>query len=110
MRIDRRSWWLPATLFFLICGGLIFATYWFGWSKTGFLNKSLWDWLQLLIIPLALAVIAILFNSAERKNEQRIATDNQQETALQEYIKWSGRSAGQLLETSETDCLREGEL
>ncbi len=50
-------------------------------------GKTLWDWLQLLIIPLALAIIAILFNRSERKNEQRIASDNQQETALQEYIK-----------------------
>jgi large-conductance mechanosensitive channel len=50
-------------------------------------GKTLWDWLQLLIIPLALAVIAILFNRSERKNQQRIASDNQQEAALQEYIK-----------------------
>jgi hypothetical protein len=49
-------------------------------------SKTLWDWLQLLIIPFALAIIAILFNRAERKNEQRIATDNQRETALQAYI------------------------
>ncbi|SRR5260370_6577695 len=50
-------------------------------------GKTLWDWLQLLIIPLALAIIAILFNRSERKNEQRIASDNQQEAALVEYIK-----------------------
>ena len=50
-------------------------------------GKTLWDWLQLLIIPLALAFIAILFNRSERKNEQRITSDNQQETVLQEYIK-----------------------
>jgi uncharacterized protein YjbI with pentapeptide repeats len=49
-------------------------------------SKTLWDWLQLLIIPLALAIIAILFNRAERKNEQEIAYDNQRETALQEYF------------------------
>ena len=50
-------------------------------------GKTLWDWLQLLIVPLALAIIAILFNRAERKNEQRIASDNQQEAALLEYVK-----------------------
>jgi large-conductance mechanosensitive channel len=49
-------------------------------------GKTLWDWLQLLIIPLALAIIEILFNRAERKNEQTIASDNQQEAALQGYI------------------------
>ena len=50
-------------------------------------GKTLWDWLQLLIIPFALAIIAIFFNRSERKNEQRIASDNQQESALQDYIK-----------------------
>ncbi len=50
-------------------------------------GKTLWYWLQLLIIPLALAVIAIFFNRSERKNEQKIASDNQQEAALQEYLK-----------------------
>ena len=49
-------------------------------------GKTLWDWLQLLIIPLALAIIATFFNRSERKNEQRIASDNQQEAALQGYI------------------------
>jgi uncharacterized protein YjbI with pentapeptide repeats len=49
-------------------------------------GKALWDWLQLLIIPFALAIIAIFFNRAERKNAQRLASDNQQEAALQEYI------------------------
>jgi hypothetical protein len=86
MRIAQRSWWLAGILLFLVCGGLIFATYWFGWSKTGFLSKSLWDWMQLLIIPFVLAIAAFLFNRAERKNEQEIALDNQRETALQAYL------------------------
>jgi len=49
-------------------------------------GKTLWDWLQLLIIPLALAIVAVLFNRTERKNEQRIASGNQHEAALQAYI------------------------
>lgn len=49
-------------------------------------GKTLWDLLQLLIIPLALAVIAYLFNRSERKNEQSIALDNQQEAMLQGYL------------------------
>ena len=69
---------------------LILIGYGYGWtgfngnSKSG---KTLYDWMQLLIIPLALAIIALFFNRTERKNEQRIASDNQQEAALQEYIK-----------------------
>jgi uncharacterized protein YjbI with pentapeptide repeats len=108
-----RSWWqqiknhpvatvliaLLAVVIVLII--LISLGYSFNWGWTGLgpyiipphpkdsdfqRGKTLWDWLQLLIIPLALAVIAIFFNRTERKNEQRIATDNQQEAALQGYI------------------------
>jgi len=38
-------------------------------------GKTLWDWLQLLIIPLVLAVIALLFNRATTHTEQKIATE-----------------------------------
>lgn len=68
-------------------------------------GKTLWDWMQLLIIPVALAIIAIFFNRAERKNEQRIASDNQQEGALQEYIKeMSGLLLERNLRTSDKDA------
>jgi len=64
---------------------------------TGFKGKTLWDWLQLLIIPVVLALGGYLFTFTisrnERKaadrhnqNERDIASDNQREAALQEYI------------------------
>jgi len=60
-------------------------------------GKTLWDWLQLLIIPAVLAVGGYLFNYTTSKNEQQstqlrdqnerdIASDNQREAALQGYI------------------------
>ncbi len=95
-----RSWWQKikqhrvtiqvVAIILIVAVALVIVGYRFDWTGFNGNNKSgktLWDWLQLLIIPFALAVIAILFNRTERKNEQRIATDNQQETALQEYIK-----------------------
>ena len=97
-----RSWWqqikthpvvsvliaLVVTLVVLvILGGYLLHWDWTGFNGKIKSGKTLWDWLQLLIVPLALAVIAIVFNRSERKNEQRVATDNKQETALQEYIK-----------------------
>lgn len=72
--------------------------YFFNWTWTGFgpyispptsgfqRAKTLYDWLQLFIIPVSLALVAVWFNRHERKNEQRIATDNQQEAALQAYF------------------------
>src|SRR5450755_4203797 len=78
----------------------------FQWDWTGFgpeMNepkqhaKSLWDWLQLLIIPAVLAVGGYVFNLTVSRNEQKstqlrdrterqIALDSQQEAALQAYI------------------------
>ena len=49
-------------------------------------GKTLWDLMQLLIIPIALAIIAIWFNRAEKRNDQEIATDNQIEGSLQSYL------------------------
>jgi len=82
-------------LFVLIA--FIFAAYRFGWSGTGFLNKTLWDWLQLLIIPLALAVVVLVFQLVNTRTErqiakeryeqdQQIALDKQHEDLLQAYL------------------------
>ena len=60
-------------------------------------GKTLWDWFQLLVIPLSLFIGGYLLNSSERalerqiaedraKLEREIATDRQQEAALQAYL------------------------
>lgn len=60
-------------------------------------TRTLWDWLELLIIPAVLAFAALFFNRAERKNELKmaeertrsdraIAADYMQEDLLQAYI------------------------
>jgi len=65
--------------------------------NTGFETKTLWGWMELLIIPLVLALGAFLLNRSERvierqsaegraKLEREIATDRQQEAALQAYL------------------------
>src|SRR6266849_8569717 len=45
-------------------------------------GKSLWDWLQLLIIPLVLAVGALLFNLATTRTEQKIAAQRYKQDQL----------------------------
>jgi hypothetical protein len=91
-----RSWWQFIkthritiqfiAIFLAVAIAFIFASYRFGWSGTGFLNKTLWDWLQLLIIPLVLAIVALLFNRATTRTEQKIALDKQREDLLQTYL------------------------
>jgi len=85
---------------FTICAGvsaLIFSGYWLNWTWTGFLHKTLWDWMQSLSVPAALAASALLFYLALSRNEQKtarrrdqtgrdIASDNQREALLQGYL------------------------
>jgi uncharacterized protein YjbI with pentapeptide repeats len=69
----------------IIAGGFIlFQT--IRLKNTGFEGKTLWDWMELLIIPLVLAGGAFFLNRSERETEREIATDRQQEAALQSYF------------------------
>ncbi len=76
---------------------LIVLAYAFNVNISGLRGKTLWDWLQLLIIPAVLAIGGYLFNyttsrnernATDRRNqtEREIAQDNQRAAALQEYI------------------------
>ncbi len=49
-------------------------------------GKTLWDWMELLIIPLILGLGVYALNRSERKTESEIARDRQQEAALQSYL------------------------
>jgi len=49
-------------------------------------GKTLWDWLELLIIPIILGGGAIWFNSQEKRREIDIAEDRQRENILRDYF------------------------
>jgi len=72
--IRELKWWtwkrvLVATLVILVV--LEIGTYAFNWTWTGFkANDTVWDWLKLLLIPLALAAVPIWFTAEE--GQQRI--------------------------------------
>ena len=95
-RWRRARWWL---LGLLVAAGvlvLVIGGYGFGWDWTGLGTspksttttpaKSVWDWLQFLIIPAALAGIVLWFNWQQSKTEHQIAQGQQQETVLQGYL------------------------
>lgn len=97
MRVGKRLWWIIGAVCLLLCVGFILIAYLFDWSGTGFLKKTLWDWLQLLIVPLVLAVVALVFQIANTRTEQQIAKqryeqdqqialDKQREDLLQAYL------------------------
>ena len=74
----------------LIVGGYFVPIFGFGdyISPSGEFErgKTIWDWLELLIIPLALAGGAYYLNKEEKELERGIAKDRQQEAALQSYF------------------------
>jgi putative effector of murein hydrolase LrgA (UPF0299 family) len=123
-----RSWWqqikqhlvpiLVVAIFLVVAIVLIIIGYrldWTGFNGNNKSGKTLWDWMQLLFIPVVLAVAGFWFNHRERKaaelraenernaaelhagaereiEQQRtkadreISFDNQREAALKEYI------------------------
>jgi len=61
---------------------------WLNWPEwSGFGDKTLWDLLDLLIVPTVLAIGALLFNLAERSSATKIANDRIREATLQKYIE-----------------------
>ena len=56
----------------------------FKWS--GFQKKSFWDWLQLLIVPLMLALGAFYLSSAADFRDSQIAQERKQQEILTDYF------------------------
>ena len=108
---------------------LVIMGYWLHWGWTGLSKRTLWDWLQLLFIPVVLAVGGYLLNYTISRNEQReterraqtereiaekhaeieryIALDSQCEAALQGYFD---KMSELLLERSLRESQRDDEV
>ncbi len=79
---------------------LLVGGYRFGWTWTGFgpyvhgspgnevyqREKTLWDWMQLLIIPAGLFLVTLLFNEFNSRTQRAVADAEQREAALQDYL------------------------
>jgi Pentapeptide repeats (8 copies) len=71
------------------------------WDRTGFGGKTAWDWMELFIVPLVLALGAFLFNYSQNAQQQQmeetraarqVAADelSAQEERLQTYLEEMG--------------------
>ncbi len=113
---QQQSRWWPTRTQVLWTTGIIaalallislFGGYFFGWKWTGLVKdadfpmRTLWDWMQLLIIPAAIAGAGIWFSQQQRERELQIAdqrqridrviaTERRQDDALQAYLDHIG--------------------
>ncbi len=67
-------------------------------------RKTFWDWQQLLIVPIILALAAYGFNYLQNVHSEQLATDQQQQTTLETYID---RMSDLLLSTTIISKLHE---
>jgi hypothetical protein len=64
----RGRWFEGATIFLLTFALLALPGYLVPWTWTGFTGNTLWDWVELLVVPFALpvTVAVVLHHSAQR--------------------------------------------
>jgi uncharacterized protein YjbI with pentapeptide repeats len=81
-------WAAPIAVVALVVLGFVAIGYIQGrwtWDGTGFEGASLWDWLDLLIVPVALGIGGIWFQRAQRSREiERQESQGQRELEVQE--------------------------
>ena len=75
----------------LVCLVAIVVLAWIIWAAyeadgIGFSDKTLWDWMGLLVIPAVLGIAAWWFNKAERKADRDIAIERQRQTTFTTYF------------------------
>ena len=84
----KKSWWIVFLLGLVIWIVYIWrnCNLWEEKNCTGFIGKTIWDVLELIIIPVTLAGVAVILDRLERKADRENSRDNQQEVALQNYF------------------------
>ena len=73
------------TIFLALVVVVIIGYIW-KWGWTGLSQKTLWHWLQLLIIPVVLAVGGYLFDYTTSRTEREVAIDRQRQEAVQTFV------------------------
>jgi hypothetical protein len=61
------------------------------WRWTKFGNKSGWNWLELLVVPFAIAGIGFWFTMHQDARQQQIEDQRAQSDALQAYLDQIGK-------------------
>jgi hypothetical protein len=91
-QIIRNVLWTVVLYMVLVVAIIIVLGYVREWDWTGlvkdkaYTKRTLWDWLQLLIIPAVLAGVGLWFNRQQREQELQTADRRAQDEALQAYL------------------------
>jgi hypothetical protein len=64
----------------------VFGGYLFGWKWTGLPKQTFWDWLDILLVPLVLAIGGYLFTRSENRATQAAAERRALDDILQAYL------------------------
>ena len=70
LRTHRRLemvWLLGLAVGGLVFGVLVIGGYVLGWAWTGFRGNTLWDWLELLVVPFVLPVVLLQLSREEER-------------------------------------------
>jgi uncharacterized protein YjbI with pentapeptide repeats len=86
---DRRLAFLAivigqAIVIIAVCGYIFDEWEWTGLTKPH--QRTFWDWLSLLIVPIVLALGGYLFTRSEARRAQDLANQRAQDEALQAYL------------------------
>jgi len=84
----------------LLLVGVVLRGYQYPWTGFGPVGgegisirpqKTLWDWMQLLLMPLVLAIIAFLFTRAQRDRDTKLSSLQRGADALHNYLDYMTR-------------------
>jgi hypothetical protein len=78
--------WIGIGVAILIVAVVVFGGYSFEWKWTGYPKRTPWDWMDLLIVPVVLAIGGYLFTSSQNRATQAAAERRAQDEALQAYL------------------------
>jgi hypothetical protein len=64
--MSRRALWMIGLGCLLMAAIFVYLGYHFGWKWTGFPKQRLFDWIKILVIPVAVAIGTFVLNRAAR--------------------------------------------
>jgi hypothetical protein len=93
-RLSRKQVWLANFAGILLAAVFVFVGYYFNLKWTGFPEKELFDWMEILVIPVAIGIGTVFLNHAATRRE-KAAERRALEQALQRSLQWTeGAPAG----------------